>query len=103
MFVKNLPTQIHGKTDCDTSLFLISETKYTVMFISYTSETKMLPFDEYYKDTRSQTKILKSQNLCHFFKKNFFFKLSFSSKSKSTALQAQYLPQGELSALTNHV
>ena len=25
------------------------------------------------------------------------------SKSKSTALQAQYLPQGELSALTNHV
>ena len=24
-------------------------------------------------------------------------------KSKSTALQAQYLPQGELSALTNHV
>ena len=30
-------------------------------------------------------------------------RIVFKSKSKSTALQAQYLPQGELSALTNHV
>ena len=30
-------------------------------------------------------------------------KTNNKSKSKSTALQAQYLPQGELSALTNHV